>query len=201
MAIPVVIYSNSVRRALELRRRTVGAERRAHRPHPALRLSPRRAAAATLVVNVGFTPRELNDWGALGRDRRPAGRRLLAGSSPGRHRARARSDEMKHLGGAGELRLGRAVSSPAPHPEAQRLDDVIAPGRSLPTHDVGAADIRAFARSRAQAGKIDLVVFSAPQLSLVEMAQVAGLLDGRTRAYRCWSSPVRRSSPMPIAWA
>jgi predicted aconitase len=29
------------------------------------------------------------------------------------------------------------------------------------------------------AGKIDLVVFSAPQLSLLEMQQVAALLDGR----------------------
>jgi predicted aconitase len=65
-------------------------------------------------------------------------------------------------------------------PEARRLDDVIAPGRTLPSHEVGEDDIRAFARSYAQAvEQVDLVVFSAPQLSLVEMAQVAGLLDGR----------------------
>jgi predicted aconitase len=64
-------------------------------------------------------------------------------------------------------------------PEAQRLADVIAPGRSLPMQEVGEADISGFASSYAQAEKIDLVVFSAPQLSLLEMAQVAGMLEGR----------------------
>ena len=49
----------------------------------------------------------------------------------------------------------------------------------MPAHDIGEADIRAFQRSYACADAIDLVVFSAPQLSLVEMAQVAGLLEGR----------------------
>ena len=38
------LFEQRVRRALEFRGRTVGAERRAHRPHAALRLSPRRAA-------------------------------------------------------------------------------------------------------------------------------------------------------------
>jgi hypothetical protein len=49
-----------------------------------------------------------------------------------------------------------------------------------PRHEVGEADIRAFAASyRRDIDRVDLVVFSAPQLSLVEMQQVAGLLDGR----------------------
>src|SRR5262249_26260325 len=64
-------------------------------------------------------------------------------------------------------------------PEAQRLDDVV-PSGELRTNDVGEDDIGKF--RAAYAGKIDavdVVVFSAPQLSLVEMRQVAELLDGR----------------------
>ena len=46
--------------------------------------------------------------------------------------------------------------------------------------EVGEADIRAFQESYAEAIEtIDVVVFSAPQLSLIEMAQVAGMLAGR----------------------
>jgi len=64
-------------------------------------------------------------------------------------------------------------------PEAQRLDDVV-PGGELRTHVVDGADIRAFQAGYAKAiDSVDLVVFSAPQLSLVEMRRVAELLDGR----------------------
>src|SRR5438045_1127627 len=64
-------------------------------------------------------------------------------------------------------------------PEAQRLDDAV-PGGGLRTHDVGEADVRAFQAGYARAiDSVDLVVFSAPQLSLIEMQRVAELLDGR----------------------
>ena len=63
--------------------------------------------------------------------------------------------------------------------EAPRIDDVLAPGRSLPQHQIGEADIRAFQRRHVGDGNVDVVVFSAPQLSLLEMAKIAGLLDGR----------------------
>ena len=39
---------------------------------------------------------------------------------------------------------------------------------------------------------VDVVVFAAPQLSLLEMQALAGLLDGRQRVCRCWWSPARR---------
>ena len=62
----------------------------------------------------------------------------------------------------------------------RRLDDVLATGSSVPSHEIGETDIRAFAASYARAiDSVDLVVFSAPQLSLIEMAQVAGLIEGR----------------------
>jgi len=90
------------------------------------------------------------------------------------------SDEMKHFGAAlasyGSVALFHMVGIT---PEAQRLQDVI-PAGDIRTHDVGANDIRAFQAAYAQhIEKVDLVVFSAPQLSLVEMRQLAGLLDGR----------------------
>ena len=50
----------------------------------------------------------------------------------------------------------------------------------LRAYDIGEADIRAFQQSYARdVGAVDVVVFSAPQLSLVEMRQLAELLDGR----------------------
>jgi predicted aconitase len=65
-------------------------------------------------------------------------------------------------------------------PEAQRIADVMSSDETLLTHEVGEADVRAFQASYArEIDAVDLVVFSAPQLSLVEMRQLAGLLDGR----------------------
>jgi predicted aconitase len=135
---------------------------------------------ATLRVNVGWTPRELHDWGALGAIvGRLAGDYWQVPVLVGIERVPS-SDEMKHFGAAlasyGSVALFHIAGVT---PEAQRLEDVLAQGRSMPAHDIGEADIRAFQRSYACADAIDLVVFSAPQLSLVEMAQVAGLLEGR----------------------
>ena len=108
----VVIYSNSVlRRALELRGRAVGAGRRPDRPHAALRLSSRRSSAAPrCCCSVDYTPRELNEWGALGGIvGRLAGDYwqvpALIGHRPRAHVRRAEAFRR----GAGELRLGRAV--------------------------------------------------------------------------------------------
>src|SRR2546427_625463 len=85
------------------------------------------------------------------------------------------SDEMKHFGAAlasyGSVALFHMAGIT---PEARRLDEVLAPGRTVRSHDVDEADIRAFQENYAEAIEtVDVVVFSAPQLSLVEMAQVA----------------------------
>jgi predicted aconitase len=134
----------------------------------------------TLVVNIEWTPRELNDWGALGAivgrlagDYWQVPVLVGIGRVPG-------SDEMKHFGAAlasfGSIALFHVVGVTA---EAQRLDDVVDARHSLPAHSIGETDVRAFAQSFARGDEIDLVVFSAPQLSLMEVAQVASLLDGR----------------------
>jgi predicted aconitase len=74
----------------------------------------------------------------------------------------------------------RSAGADVRRAEAQRLDDVVGPGRAVRSLAVSEADIRALQASYAEAvDKVDVVVFSAPQLSLFEMGQVADLLDGR----------------------
>ena len=79
------LFQQRVRRALELRGRAVGAERRAHRPHAALRLSSRRAPARRRCSSqVELHAARAQRLGRARRHRRPARRRLLAGAGAGR---------------------------------------------------------------------------------------------------------------------
>jgi predicted aconitase len=134
---------------------------------------------ATLVVDVAWTPRQLNEWGALGGIvGRLTGDYWQVPVLVGIDRVPT-SDEMKHFGAAvasyGSVALFHIVGVT---PEAQRLEDVIPVGQNLRSNAVSESDIRGFIASYA-VDKVDLVVFSAPQLSLVEMQQLAKLLDGR----------------------
>jgi predicted aconitase len=136
---------------------------------------------ATLVVRVSSTPRRLDEWGALGGIvGRLAGDYWQVPAIMGLDRVPG-SDEMKHFGAAlasfGSVALFHMVGIT---PEARRFQDVAADTATLRTHTVGPSEIGAFqARYGKDIDTVDLVVFSAPQLSLVEMRQVAGLLDGR----------------------
>jgi predicted aconitase len=178
----VVIYSNSVCGAhsnFEGGPSALSAGLTGRTPRYGYHLGERRRA--TLIVNVTWTPHELNDWGALGGIvGRLAGDYWQVPVLVGIDRVPG-SDEMKHFGAAlasyGSVALFHMAGIT---PEASRLGDVVDAGRSLRTHDVGQAEIRTFQQGYSKAvEKIDLVVFSAPQLSLIEMQQVAGLLDGR----------------------
>jgi predicted aconitase len=178
----VVIYSNSVcgaRSNFEGGPSALSAGLTGRTPRYGYHLDERRAA--TLVINVTWTPHELNDWGALGAIvGRLAGDYWQVPVLVGIHRVPG-SDAMKHFGAAlasyGSVALFHMAGIT---PEAPRLGDVIDSAQSLPTHDVGEAEIRAFQESYAQAvEQVDVVVFSAPQLSLIEMREAAGLLDGR----------------------
>jgi len=87
------------------------------------------------------------------------------------------SDELKHFGAAlasyGSVALFHMVGVT---PEA---DYAVDPTLAV-TATITAADLAAFQSAyRADLDKIDVVVFSSPQLSLVELNDVAGLLDGR----------------------
>jgi predicted aconitase len=126
-------------------------------------------------------PRDLADWGALGGI---VGRiansywevPVISGLD-----AAPTSDELKHLGTAmasfGSVAL---FHIPGITPEAQSVADAFHGAAAPPSVTVGADDFSRFYKGYAQAGeKVDVVVFGAPQLSIVEMQQLAGLLDGR----------------------
>ena len=178
----VVIYSNSVcgaRSNFEGGPSALSAGLTGRTPRYGYHLDERRQA--TLVVDVAWTPRELNEWGALGGIvGRLAGDYWRVPALTGIDRVPT-SDEMKHFGAAlasyGSVALFHMAGIT---PEAQRLDDIMPAGRDVDRHRVVESDIRAFVASYAVAiDKVDLVVFSAPQLSLIEMQQLANLLDGR----------------------
>jgi predicted aconitase len=178
----VVIYSNSVcgaRSNFEGGPSALSAGLTGRTPRYGYHLDERRAA--TLVVNVGWTPRALDEWGALGGIvGRIAGDYWQVPAIVGIDRVPS-SDEMKHFGAAvasyGSVALFHMVGIT---PEAQRIADVMSSDETLRAHEIGEADVRAFQASYArEIDAVDLVVFSAPQLSLVEMRQLAGLLDGR----------------------
>jgi predicted aconitase len=178
----VVIYSNGVcgaRSNFEGGPSALSAGLTGRTPRYGYHLDEKRLA--TLIVQVSWTPRELNEWGALGgMVGRLAGDYWQVPVVVGLDRVPT-SDEMKHFGAAaasfGSLALFHMAGVT---PEAQRLEDVVPSGVQLRTHDVDEAAVRAFQAGYAKSIEaVDLVVFSAPQLSLVEMQQVAGLLEGR----------------------
>jgi predicted aconitase len=91
------------------------------------------------------------------------------------------SDELKHFGAA--LASFGSVAMfhiPGITPEAPTLKDAFKGGTVPPPDSITSADLDGFYGAYAARGdKVDVVVFSAPQLSLLEMERVAGLLDGR----------------------
>lgn len=134
---------------------------------------------ATVRIRADWTPRTLNEWGALGG---VVGK--LAGNywsvplveglegAPG-------SDAMKHFGAAmasfGSIALFHLAGIT---PEAVRLEDC--GGDRLPVaHRVGEAEVRALMAHYPADGEVDVVVFSAPQLSLYELRDLAKLCEGR----------------------
>jgi predicted aconitase len=178
----VVIYCNSVcgaRSNFEGGPSALSAGLTGRTPRYGYHLDARRQA--TFLVELSWTPHQLDEWGALGGivgclagdySQVPA----LVGIKrvPG-------SDELKHFGAAlasfGSVALFHIAGVT---PEAIRLVDVAPAETALPKHTISETDIRTFQERYAKdIGAVDLVVFSAPQLSLMEMQKLAGLLDGR----------------------
>src|SRR5216684_4052299 len=170
----VVVYSNSVcgaRSNFEGGPSALSAGLTGRTPRYGYHLDERRRA--TLVVEVRFAPRELDEWGALGGIvGKLAGDYWQVPAVVGIERVPT-SDELKHFGAAlasyGSVALFHLAGIT---PEAQRLDDVLPPGQAVRSHEVGEADIRAFRQSYAL-DAVDVVVFSAPQLSLVEIGRAS----------------------------
>jgi predicted aconitase len=176
----VVIYSNSVcgaRSNFEGGPSALAAGITGRTPRYGYHLERHRTA--TLRIRADWTPRSLNDWGALGGViGRLAGNYWSVPVVEGLKGAPT-SDQLKHFGAAmasfGSSALFHLVGIT---PEAYRLEDV--GGDKLPVaHRIGEAEVKALQAAYAVTDEVDVVVFSAPQLSLYELRELAALCDGR----------------------
>ena len=176
----VVIYSNSVcgaRSNFEGGPSALSAGLTGRTPRYGFHLDAQRQA--TVRFRVDWTPKTLNEWGALGGViGRLAGNYWSVPVVEGLEGAPG-SDALKHFGAAmasfGSIALFHLVGIT---PEAARLQDV--GGDRLPVaHHIGEADVRALTAAYRSSDEVDVVVFSAPQLSLYELRRIAELCDGR----------------------
>lgn len=140
---------------------------------------------ANVRVRVQATLRDYADWGALGG---LVGERArgywnvpvfeLAGQAPS-------SDLLKHLGASlasfGSMAMFHVAGIT---PEACSVDSAIGGRTLIDEFTVGDDDIEAYFNRDQLDGDVDLVVFTAPQLSLFEMQRIAALLEGRKVAER-----------------
>lgn len=176
----VVIYSNSVggaRSNFEGGPSALSAGLTGRTPRYGYHLDEQRQA--TLRLRVDWTPKDLSDWGALGGVvGRLAGNYWQVPVVEGLDRAPT-SDELKHFGAAmasfGSSALFHLVGIT---PEASRLSDVGGDKLQI-AQRIGESDLRKLRDSYAVEKAIDVVVFSAPQLSLYELRDVAELCKGR----------------------
>ena len=176
----VVIYANSVcgaRSNYEGGPSALAAGLTGRAPRYGFHLDAHRRATVRLAVS--FQPETLNDWGALG---------ALVGRLAGNYWAvpyvegftdRPGSDALKHFGAAmasfGSIALYHLAGIT---PEAAGCG-----GGDLPlAHRIGEAELRALQATYAGDSEVDVVVFSAPQLSLYELRELAALCEGRRLA-------------------
>jgi predicted aconitase len=180
-----VIYSNSVfgaRSNFEGGPSALAAALTGRTPRYGYHLDAHRRATRRFQLDV--RPRDLSEWGALGGI---VGREcgsywevpLIDGieNAPG-------SDALKHFGAAmasyGSTALFHTpgITAEADGMDRRRPAGMPAGGRRSRT--ISRAEIDAFTAAYGATGDtVDVVVFAAPQLSLVEMAAVADALSGR----------------------
>lgn len=178
----VVIYSNSIcgaRSNFEGGPSALAAGLTGYTPRYGLHLDENRVATRRFVVEK--QPEELTEWGVLGAViGRHAGSYWEVPVIEGIDRVPT-SDEAKHMGAA----MASYGSTPLFHmvgitPECDSLAAVH--GEHLPIERITKEDIAELRGSFGAVGeKIDVVVFAAPQLSLLEMQSVARLCRGRKR--------------------
>jgi hypothetical protein len=170
----VVIYANSVcgaRSNFEGGPSALSAGLTGRTPRYGFHLEEHRQP--TLAVEVSFAPQTLNDWGALGG---------VIGRLAGNYWAVPHIEGITHPPGSDALKhFGAAMASfgsVAMFHLAGVTPEAAQP--KLPvTHTVGEADVRALQSQYANSREVDVVVFSAPQLSLYELRTLAALCDGR----------------------
>ena len=181
----VVIYSNSVfgaRSNFEGGPSALAAALTGRTPRYGYHLGECRRATRRFQITA--QPRDLSEWGALGGI---VGREcssywevpLIEGidSVPG-------SDALKHFGAAmasyGSTALFHLSGMTPESSDLDRRPLAGIPAGRRRSYVIGRAEIDAFVAAYGAAGdKVDVVVFAAPHLSLVEMAAVADALSGR----------------------
>jgi len=171
----VVIYANSVcgaRSNFEGGPSALAAGLTGRTPRYGFHLDQHRAA--TLRIRTTYAPQSLNDWGALGGViGRLAGNYWAVPFIEGLEHSPPGSDALKHFGAAmasfGSVAMFH-LAGITPEAEAGKLPVA---------HAVGAAQVKALQLEYRADGEIDVVVFSAPQLSLYELRALAALCDGR----------------------
>lgn len=177
----VVIYSNSIcgaRSNFEGGPSALSAGITGRTPRYGYHLDSHRQA--TLRIKLEWTPRELSDWGALGGViGRLSGNYWQVPVIEGLDHAPT-SDELKHFGAAmasfGSTALFHLVGVT---PEASTLQDVGGDKLSV-SHVISQSDVISLKKSYAVDKNIDVVVFSAPQLSIYELREVARMCRGRS---------------------
>lgn len=177
----VVIYSNAVfgaRSNFEGGPSAIAAGLTGRTPRYGYHLEKNRLG--TKLFELRHQPRDFSEWGALG---------AVVGRGSGSYWAvpvitgvenAPTSDDLKHFGAAlasfGSVAM---FHMPGVTPEAPTLADAF-DGPPPPASPITAEDIaNVYEGYAARGDKVDVVVFSAPQLSLIELEKVANLLDGR----------------------
>lgn len=165
-------------------------------PRYGLHLQESRKATRRFLVD--FMPENLTQWGVLGAViGRQCGSYWEVPLIEGIKRSPT-PDELKHFGAA----MASYGSTPLFHmlgvtPESFAVEDILpTENKELPSTTVTCEDCLQLQAPFVEEGaKVDVVVFAAPQLSLIEMQQVASLCSGRqlhasTDMYVCTSSAV-----------
>ena len=180
----VVIYCNSVlgaRSNFEGGPSALAAALTGFTPRYGFHLAAQRRGS--LLIELTWTPSALHEWGALGGVvGRLAGDYWRVPVLTGFARVPG-SDELKHFGAAmasfGSIAM---FHIPGVTPDAPRIEDAFE-GPPPAAMRVGRSDAQALLAEYAKdVETIDVVVFSSPQLSLVEMQTLAGMLDGHHAA-------------------
>jgi hypothetical protein len=137
--------------------------------------------AGTRHFEVRHQPKDFADWGALGGIVGKATNSYWGVPVVSGLQGAPDSDQLKHFGAAlasfGSVAL---FHMPGITPEAPTLKDAFA-GKPAPgAVAISKADFEAFFKGYdAQGEKVDVVVFAAPQLSLIEMEKLADVIGER----------------------
>ncbi|ATA23038.1 hypothetical protein BIY26_21095 [Brenneria goodwinii] len=134
-----------------------------------------------LQVQIDFAPQDLADWGAIGKVVGEANQNYFTVPVFTGIQRRISSDELKHLGASlasyGSMGMYHIVGIT---PEARTIDEAFGGNRPAQTIRITRQCIERVYDSYDDGGQaLNLVVFSAPQLSVHEMKYLAELFRGR----------------------